>query len=354
MPHAELLHRLALLIPSRVDRFIRTRHGLLYDAVFTASLMALALALRLAIAPISAGLQYVTFFPAVTIAAIVCGYRSGLFATLIGLVFATYIFTPPYFSISLEVLQTSLWSNMVFLVDGLVISFAIEAMHRFRDQAERELQAARESARQVQELNLQLNANIAELKKMEEQIRHLAFYDSLTNLPNRRMLLDRVKLAMAASKRSKQYCAVLFLDLDNFKPLNDSQGHAVGDLLLIEAADRLRKCVRETDTVARFGGDEFVVLLNDLGANKAGATVQMRIVAEKIAACLSSPYRFEIGQEAQKLPLEHHCTASIGAYLFTGDSDTVDDILSFADSAMYRAKESGRNAIRYCNCDTEA
>ncbi len=132
--------------------------------------MVLALLLRLAIAPVSAGLQYVTFFPAVTLSAIFGGYRAGLFATIIGLAFATYIFTPPYYSFSTEVLQTSLWSNLVFLMDGVIVSFSIEAMHRFRLKYEKEFKEAKESELRVIELNKKLEKQVAERRQAETQI----------------------------------------------------------------------------------------------------------------------------------------------------------------------------------------
>ena len=131
--------------------------------------------------------------------------------------------------------------------------------------------------------------DITERKQMEDQVHQLAFYDTLTHLPNRRLLDDRLSQTMAASKRSACYGALMFLDLDNFKPLNDMHGHVVGDLLLIEAADRLEACVREMDTVARFGGDEFVVMISDLDADKSRIDAQARLIAEKIRVALSDP-----------------------------------------------------------------
>lgn len=133
------------------------------------------------------------------------------------------------------------------------------------------------------------NMDITERKQMEQQVRHLAFYDALTQLPNRRLLHDRLSRAMAASKRNNCYGAVMFLDLDNFKPINDTHGHGVGDALLIEAANRLKTCIRDIDTVARFGGDEFVVTLSDLNADEFEAASQAEIVAEKSSASFRNP-----------------------------------------------------------------
>lgn len=191
--------------------------------------------------------------------------------------------------------------------------------------------------------------NVTQRKLMEDKVRQLAFYDPLTNLPNRRLLDDRLLQTIAASKRSKCYAALMFLDLDNFKPLNDEHGHVVGDLLLVEAAARLRGCVREMDTVARFGGDEFVVVLSVLSQDKAESTLQAATVADKIRASLSAPYRL-ISQPdglGGGVVVEHHCTSSIGVVVFADHQVSPDDILRWADVAMYEAKDSGRNAIRF-------
>jgi len=192
------------------------------------------------------------------------------------------------------------------------------------------------------------HADITERKKAEEQIHNLAFYDTLTQLPNRRMLNDRMHQAMASSKRSGRYGALLFLDLDNFKPLNDTYGHAVGDLLLKEVARRISGCVREMDTVARFGGDEFVVMLTELDPDPVESTAQAGIVAEKIRIILAEPYVLKVHHEgAADTTVEHHCTSSIGAVLFLNHKDSSEDILKWADMAMYQAKEDGRNLIRF-------
>lgn len=188
--------------------------------------------------------------------------------------------------------------------------------------------------------------DITQRKKMEVEIHQLAFFDSLTNLPNRRMLTDRLSQAMAASKRSSCYGALMLLDLDNFKALNDTYGHAAGDLLLITAADRLKGCVREIDTVARFGGDEFVVILSELDANETSATAHARLVAAKILSALSTPYKLLVSNEESSSTIEHHCTASIGIAMFINHEGSQDDILKQADTAMYQAKEAGRNQIR--------
>ncbi len=187
-----------------------------------------------------------------------------------------------------------------------------------------------------------------ERRQLEDQVRQLAFYDPLTQLPNRRLLDDRLNQSIAASHRKDSHCALMVLDLDNFKPLNDVHGHLVGDLLLIEAAHRLKGCVRENDTVARFGGDEFVVLLDDLSANRSEATAQAGVVAEKVRISLSVPYLLEV-KHPTRAPetVAHRSSASIGAVLYRGQQATPEDIFKWADAAMYQAKEAGRNAIRF-------
>lgn len=188
--------------------------------------------------------------------------------------------------------------------------------------------------------------DITERKQVETQIHKLAFYDALTQLPNRRLLADRLTQAMSAGKRSGSYGALIFLDLDNFKPLNDTHGHAMGDVLLIEAAERVSRCVREVDTVARFGGDEFVVVLSELDADKKKAAAEARRVAEKIALVMAEPYRLQYQADGTStLEVEHRCTASIGCVLFVGRETSYDDVLKCADMAMYQAKKNGRSQI---------
>lgn len=181
-----------------------------------------------------------------------------------------------------------------------------------------------------------------------EHVHQLAFFDSLTQLPNRRLLVDRLNQAIAASNRNCQYNALVFIDLDNFKPLNDTHGHGVGDLMLIDVANRLRAHVREADTVARFGGDEFVVLLNGLDLTRATSIEKVRVVAEKIRTSLSEPYRLPVqaGNEPSAV-VEHKSSASIGVMLFANGEGCPDEILKRADAAMYRAKRSGRNSITF-------
>ncbi|HEX5363016.1 MAG TPA: EAL domain-containing protein [Gallionella sp.] len=181
--------------------------------------------------------------------------------------------------------------------------------------------------------------DISERKRAEDEIQRLAFYDTLTELPNRRLLMDRLIQSLLNSERSGAYGALLFMDMDNFKVLNDTQGHDVGDMLLIEVANRLRGCVRESDTVARLGGDEFVVILQGLGNSEILAANQAEDLAEKIVESLSKPYFLAAH--------EHHSSVSIGVGLFLGRGTKVDELLKRADTAMYQAKSSGRNAVRF-------
>ena len=192
------------------------------------------------------------------------------------------------------------------------------------------------------------HTDITVRKSMEIEIRQLAYFDALTGLPNRRLLNDRLNHAMASSKRNGLYGALMFLDLDNFKPLNDTHGHVVGDLLLIEVAHRLSACVREMDTVARLGGDEFVVMLSELEADKAQATAQAGAVAEKIRATLAEPYHLTVVQSGEEeKSVEHRCSASIGLVMFIDHEASQADLLKWADAAMYQAKDTGRNKVSF-------
>lgn len=188
--------------------------------------------------------------------------------------------------------------------------------------------------------------DITEERRKDEHIRQLAFYDSLTNLPNRRMLLDRLRLALSNEGRSGQKGALVFLDLDNFKRINDSLGHFYGDQLLQEVAQRLSGCLRAGDTVARLGGDEFVVMLPDLGRDAEGAALRADAAGKKILEALSAPY--ELGNHTTR------CTPSIGIALFGAADDTLEDVLRRADLAMYQAKAAGRNAIRFFDPELQA
>ena len=181
--------------------------------------------------------------------------------------------------------------------------------------------------------------DISERKKAEYIIENLAFYDSLTQLPNRQLLLDRLKLALAASARSGKDGALLFLDLDNFKILNDSHGHDAGDSLLRQVAVRLTTCLHENDTIARLGGDEFVVLIEGLSNEDVTAATQAETVGERILATLKQAY--QLGE------IEYQNTASIGVVIFKGHDLSLEELLKHADIAMYQAKKAGRNTLRF-------
>ncbi len=183
------------------------------------------------------------------------------------------------------------------------------------------------------------HTDITERKATQDKMLHLAFYDHLTDLPNRLLLLDRLNQALAASARSNRRGSLLFIDLDNFKNLNDTLGHDIGDLLLQQVAQRLKTCIREGDTVARLGGDEFVVMLLDLSTQPVEAAAQTEAIGEKILAEINQPYRL-----AAHL---HHCTASIGATLFNAHQQSTDELMKQADIAMYQAKKAGRNTLRF-------
>jgi diguanylate cyclase (GGDEF)-like protein len=196
---------------------------------------------------------------------------------------------------------------------------------------------------------LEREAMHQELAIQRDQLHQFAFFDTLTKLPNRRLLNDRLTQALANSKRSGHYGALIFLDLDNFKPLNDRHGHAVGDLLLAEVAVRLKGCVREVDTVARFGGDEFVVVLADLAVSQVEAVAQATMITEKIRQTLSQPYNLALELTGQPdTRVQHHCTASIGVCLIRHQDGSEGDFLKWADASMYKAKGAGRNQVHFC------
>jgi diguanylate cyclase (GGDEF)-like protein/PAS domain S-box-containing protein len=189
--------------------------------------------------------------------------------------------------------------------------------------------------------------DITDRKLNEERIHKLAFYDPLTQLPNRRLLIDRLRLALITSQRSQYYGALMFMDIDRFKILNDTQGHDLGDQLLIEAGKRITHCVREQDTVARLGGDEFVIMLEELAEDTTAAMLFAQRVGNKVLHALNQPYLLcHFDQQGYSLPIEHHSSASIGMKLFQGTQINTDDLLKQADMAMYQAKQAGRNTLR--------
>jgi diguanylate cyclase (GGDEF)-like protein/PAS domain S-box-containing protein len=193
--------------------------------------------------------------------------------------------------------------------------------------------------------------DISERKSIENELRNLAFYDPLTRLPNRRLLLDRLQQAMTAQARSGKAGAVLLLDLDNFKALNDSLGHDVGDQVLVEVARRIESAVRQGDTVARMGGDEFVVMLEGLDTGGLAAA-QAESVAMKIHATLDRPHLLKchksLGKsKTRQKAIKYRCTSSVGIAMFSGDHDSIAALLKKADLAMYQSKAIGRNSVSF-------
>lgn len=193
---------------------------------------------------------------------------------------------------------------------------------------------------------VQTFVDITQRKAAEDQIQRLAFFDPLTSLPNRRMLINRLQHALMAAVRKTNSGAVLFIDLDHFKNLNDTLGHDVGDILLQQVAKRLLGCVREVDTVARLGGDEFVVMLEALDGDPEAAAAQATQVAEKILISLNKPYRLA--------GLDYHSSLSMGVAMFGGQYVSEDEVLKQADLAMYQAKNAGRNGMRFFDPQMQA
>ncbi|MEI8031028.1 MAG: GGDEF domain-containing protein [Comamonadaceae bacterium] len=184
------------------------------------------------------------------------------------------------------------------------------------------------------------------IRDAQQEIHDMAYHDALTHLPNRRMLKDRMAQAMAISKRKGSFGALMALDLDNFKTLNDTHGHAIGDLLVVQVAKRLTACVREIDTVARFGGDEFVLVLIELSTDRQQAQVQAERVAEKVRTALAAEYSFNISNPGEpEVWIKHQGSASIGVALYMQNKPDHTELLKQADAAMYQAKASGRNSI---------
>ena len=194
--------------------------------------------------------------------------------------------------------------------------------------------------------------DIGERRANAKKIELLAFYDPLTDLPNRRLMLERLNRALVGSARHKSHCALMLIDLDNFKILNDTLGHGVGDQLLIEVAKRLQSCLRQGDTAARMGGDEFVVILEDLDGGGMAAG-QAETVAEKIQSQLRQPFFLDLATGSLLPQREYLCTSSVGIALFNDQSQSTDELLKRADTAMYQAKAAGRNTVRFFDPDMQ-
>ena len=193
-----------------------------------------------------------------------------------------------------------------------------------------------------------VSRDITERQSHEDQIKRLAFYDPLTLLPNRRMFQERLQLMVNVSADDTRLNALLFIDLDHFKTLNDTEGHSIGDSLLIAVAGRIQNILREEDLVARLGGDEFVVLITNLGDDEIIAGHDAEEIAEKIRASICNPYKLATKENSKmKKEITFHCSPSIGISMFKSNLNSHDEILKQADVAMYQAKSAGRNAIRF-------
>jgi diguanylate cyclase (GGDEF)-like protein len=227
-------------------------------------------------------------------------------------------------SVVLQVTETRSFHRRTTLFNEALLSTAVR-YHELVENAET--------------VNGKLRDEIQEQQRVEREIEQLAFYDPLTDLPNRRLLLDRLHHATLACYRTMRYGAILFIDLDRFKNVNDSLGHHRGDLLLQQLTQRLKQSVREGDTVARLGGDEFVIMLEDLSDVEAEATLQAEKIGLKVLTAFDPPYSLEGHQQ--------HCTGSIGITLFGKTRESVDELLRRADLAQYRAKAAGGRAIRF-------
>lgn len=190
--------------------------------------------------------------------------------------------------------------------------------------------------------------DISERKAAEEAIKNLAFYDVLTGLVNRRLLEDRLSVMISSKKRDKSHAAVLFLDMDNFKKLNDDFGHQAGDGFLKEVATRLRACVRDVDTVARLGGDEFVIVVDGLSEAHQAARNAAERVARNVLAVLNRAFVLAVSHSAgEARVVEHRSTASVGVTLFCQNEESKDSVLRRADQAMYLAKNAGKNDVKF-------
>jgi diguanylate cyclase (GGDEF)-like protein/PAS domain S-box-containing protein len=427
-----------------IDIFTPSQRSSVVSYLIALGLIFGALSIRLAMAPTEAGIPFLTFFPAVTLAVLLGGLGPGLFVLLTCSILASWMFIPPFNSFSFTLNSSVIWANVVFWLEGTAVIAVVEAMYRQRSNfvntsnllvqlrtAKQELQLSA-SLFDVQESIMITDAHgvflrvnqaftestgysaedvagktprilqsghhdatfytemwecirrtgnwqgeiwdkrkngeiypklltitaikapngtvtqyigshidITERKADADKIKQLAFYDPLTGLPNRQLMLDLLQHAFVSSQRSGREGALLFIDLDNFKVLNDTLGHDIGDLLLQQVAQRLQSSVGEVCTLARLSGDEFLVILEDLSEQPIEAAAQTRIVGEKILAVLGQPY--QLGSH------EFHCTASIGAAIFSDHKLSYEELLKRVDIAMCQAKMAGRNTLKFFN-----
>lgn len=223
-------------------------------------------------------------------------------------------------------------------------ALTVQPDHPTLVQIQQLLKDAMDKIAEVEKKNTEL-LRVVDAKTLDE-LHKLAFFDALTGLANRTLLEDRLRQVRASSLRNDKYAALLFLDLDKFKPLNDTYGHKVGDLLLIEVAQRLIGCVRETDTVSRFGGDEFIVVISELDTDISAASLQAKDIAEKIITAISAPYVLNSKEACHPgIAINHSCSCSIGVKMFIDHELSHDDVIKYADTAMYAAKAAGRGNI---------
>lgn len=244
---------------------------------------------------------------------------------------STHPYWAPYKELAISAGLGSCWSQPIFSSTGKILGTFAIYHHHAHTPNNIDIKTIEQTARLV--------SVAIERKRSEKEIISLAFYDALTGLPNRQLLQDRLKQALVSSSRSLKKGALLFIDLDNFKTINDSLGHDIGDLLLQKVAKRLQACIREGDTVSRLGGDEFVVILEGLNETPIEAAAQTESISEKIITALNLPY--SLGTH------EYRNTPSIGATLFSHEDHSIDDLLKQADIAMYQAKKAGRNTLRF-------
>lgn len=270
--------------------------------IIAVGIFAVALAVRLLVLPVEPGLAYLTYYPGTAVTALLCGMGPSLFYILLAALVGANIFVPPYWAFS----QDALVPAVAFMVAAATILFVIQFYQRI---------VARQRLTQT----------------------YTSCHDNLTKLSNRAVFQDQLRHAIVLAQREEQLLAVLLIDLDNFKTINDTLGHDMGDLLLVDVAQRLLRCIRDGDSVARMGGDEFAVLLNNI------ESVEVNVMCRRILAALRQPFRI--------IENELRITASIGVSLFPNDGDDACALLKNADVAMYHAKEKGKNKFRLFAAD---